>query len=278
MAGPVPNTLHAIDIANQFALQINAAAPGIATATSVAGLAEEADLKICTPCPSLVLKVGTIGGGPTCWVQNNSLPVAVPPCNFNPDIYALGDPDDAQADCNGNGQPDYLDILLGTSADVNGDGIPDECQGCIGVAIDSGPDSTIGNLGGTATLAVHPVGSGPFSCQWRKDGNPLDGETNATLVLNNLPMEAAGLYDAIVTNACGQATSPGAVLFVDPQPVLTVVQAGANVMLSWSAADYHLQANPALNNATNWTDVPGDSPVTVPINAQPSYFRLLQEP
>ena len=97
-------------------------------------------------------------------------------------------------------------------------------------------------------------------------------------MLNNLPPEAAGLYDAIVTNACGQITSPGAVLFVDPQPVLNVAQAGSNVVLSWSTDEYHLQANPALNNATNWTDLPGASPVTVPIDAQVRYFRLVQNP
>ena len=281
LAGPVTSSgHHAIDIAIEFASKINAANGNvvIAAATSVIGLTDEADLTICIACPSLVLKVGPNPGSATCWVQNNSLPVAVPMCNFNPDICAIGDPDDAEADCNGNGVPDYLDILLGTSADVNGDGIPDECQGCIGVAIDSGPDSTIGNLGGTATLAVHPVGSGPFSYQWRKDGTPLPGENNASLVLNNLPPEAAGLYDAIVTNACGQITSPSAVLFVDPQPVLNVAQAGTNVVLSWSTDEYHLQANPALDNAANWADLPGTSPVTVPIDAQVRYFRLMQNP
>ncbi|MFO0830031.1 MAG: di-heme oxidoredictase family protein [Phycisphaerales bacterium] len=35
-------------------------------------------------------------------------------------------------DCNGNGIPDIVDIVIGTSNDVDYDGIPDECQGCIG--------------------------------------------------------------------------------------------------------------------------------------------------
>jgi|GEM_PF-4545902 len=32
------------------------------------------------------------------------------------------------ADCNGNGQPDVIDIALGTSLDIDGDKIPDECE------------------------------------------------------------------------------------------------------------------------------------------------------
>ena len=34
-----------------------------------------------------------------------------------------------EADCNGNGVEDAVDIALGDSADSNLDGIPDECQG-----------------------------------------------------------------------------------------------------------------------------------------------------
>jgi hypothetical protein len=279
----VANNAPALVIATAFAQSINTDCGSVIVATAFPAVPPDPDaalLQICSPYPQkeLVLKVGS-SLPPTCWVDYFQLnTVGGAPCAFNPQIYAIGDPDSVELDCNGNGQADFLDILQGVSSDVNGDGIPDECQGCIGVVISGGPDPTIGNLGGTATFAVHPLGTGPFSYQWRKDGTPLPGENNASLVLNNLPPEAAGLYDAIVTNACGQITSPGAVLFVDPQPVLNVAQAGSNVVLSWSTDEYHLQANPALNNATNWTDLPGASPVTVPIDAQVRYFRLVQNP
>jgi len=36
--------------------------------------------------------------------------------------------EDALLDCNANGEPDLLDILLGGSPDQNSDGVPDECQ------------------------------------------------------------------------------------------------------------------------------------------------------
>ncbi len=34
-----------------------------------------------------------------------------------------------EADCNGNGVEDAVDIALGDSVDANYDGVPDECQG-----------------------------------------------------------------------------------------------------------------------------------------------------
>lgn len=280
--------MSAYDIATAFRDSINNPSPICppspllqAFAYNVSITPQKATLKICFPNPcnaaNVVLKVGP-QGNPNCWVDLPVLAANFSPCSFNPDIFEIGDLDGSNLDCNGNGQSDYLDIIQGISNDANGDGIPDECQACVPAVIAAGPEPTIGNLGGTATLAVQALGTASFSYQWRKDGTPLSGETNATLAFNNLPLEAAGLYDVIVTNACGQDTSASAELLVDPQPVLTVAQAGAKVVLSWSAADYHLQANPALNSATNWTDIPGTSPVTVPIEAQPRYFRLLQGP
>jgi hypothetical protein len=213
-----------------------------------------------------------------CWVDYASLPVAFGPCNFNPDIFALGDPSSADLDCNGNGQADDVDILTGISLDANGDGIPDECQGCIPVVIAGGPDSTTAYLGGPATMSVQPIGSGPFSYQWRKEGTALPGQTGASLMLANVTPDAAGLYDVIVTNTCGPATSQSAALVVDPQPWLNVAKAGTDVLLWWSTPDYHLQSNTALNSPGNWTDVAGASPVTLPIGAQPRYFRLQGTP
>ena len=43
-------------------------------------------------------------------------------------------------DCNGNGIPDYDDILDGTSDDCNGNGIPDECDVADGTSEDCQPD------------------------------------------------------------------------------------------------------------------------------------------
>jgi len=231
-----------------------------------------ANLKICSPClaSAVVLKVGPSGGPANCWVD-------LGPCSFNPDIAEIADPNALDLDCNNSGQADYLDILDGTSSDVDGNGVPDECQGCVGVAVAGGPLSASAGVGGTASFAVQAAGSGPFSYQWRKGGAALSGQTNSTLVLANLTLAAADLYDAVVTNACGQATSPSAVLQVDPRPALSIAQTGANVMLSWTVTGYHLQASPVLSSPAGFTNMAGASPVTVPINMEPRYFRLQQD-
>jgi hypothetical protein len=44
---------------------------------------------------------------------------------------------DAAADCNGNGTPDAIDLLDGTSEDCNGNGIPDECDIAFGSSADA---------------------------------------------------------------------------------------------------------------------------------------------
>ena len=42
--------------------------------------------------------------------------------------YFLEAYDDVLVDCNGSGNPDIVDIILGNSTDNNGNGIPDECD------------------------------------------------------------------------------------------------------------------------------------------------------
>jgi hypothetical protein len=260
----------ALTIANAFKTRITSFGLSATTAAISSSLAK---LKICTPCPSstVVLKVGPFGVTPTCWVDGSSS------CSFNPDITEIGDPDAPDTDCNNNGQADYVDIALGLSVDADGNGVPDECQACVGVAVTSGPDSTTVGLGGNASLQAQLAGNGPFSYQWEKSGVPIVGATAATLVLTNLTLDMAGDYDLLVTNACGDAASPSAILSVDARPNLSIAQAGANVVLSWTANAFHLQNNESLSNPAGWTNLAGASPVTVPISAQPLFFRLQQD-
>ena len=272
----VPPGSSALALATAFAASINTPPQIIAVACSHTVNPETALLKIFFPGPCAATSMALTVNG--CWVDYASLPVAFGPCNFNPDMFALGDPSSADLDCNGNGQADDVDILEGISLDANGDGIPDECQSCVPVVIAGGPDSTIANLGGPATITVQPIGSGPFSYQWRKEGTPLSGQTGAALMLANVTPDAAGLYDVIISNSCGQATSQSAALVVDSQPWLNVAKAGTDVLLWWSTPDYHLQNNSSLNSSGTWTDVAGASPVTLPIGTQPRYFRLQGTP
>jgi hypothetical protein len=282
----------AADIAAAFAASINSAA-AIANASCTTPLvvppysysdspANVAFMDVRTACGAsspMVLKVGATSAD--CWVDNGLFVLdngPLSPCVFNPAIFEIGDPSEDAPDCNGNGQQDYVDILTGGSADVDGNGVPDECQACVPAVITDGPASTLGYFGGPATLAVQTAGTGPLSYQWRKDGTPLSGQTGATLVFTNLAFDASGLYDVMVTNACGPATSPSAVLAVDPQPYLNIATAGTNVVLSWSASAYHLQISPALGDGASWSDLPDASPATAAIGVAARYFRLQAAP
>lgn len=257
-----PTPLTAARLATEFATSI-ATHPGFTTVVTAIN-SGVADLQICFPCPASQVALYVDG----CLVTSGA------PCSFNPDITDLDASGNPDLDCNGNGQSDYLDILQGTSSDTDGNGVPDECQGCVQVAIAGGPVSTSAGVGGDATFIARVVGTGPFSYQWRKAGVPLLGQTNATLMLTNLPLDAAGLYEVVVTNTCGSDTSPSAVLIVSPQPVLNIANAGTNVVLSWNTGEYFLQKNPVLDNPAGWIDITNASPVTIPFTNAASYFRL----
>jgi hypothetical protein len=60
---------------------------------------------------------------------------------------------------------------------------------------------------GTAAFRVVAASIEPLTYQWRHDGVALLDQTNATLILPNVPPAAAGLYDVLVSNANG--TMPG---------------------------------------------------------------------
>ncbi|QYM79529.1 immunoglobulin domain-containing protein [Horticoccus luteus] len=80
--------------------------------------------------------------------------------------------------------------------------------------------------GRDATFTVVVNGSAPLSYQWRKDGVPVAGATNATLTIVAAVPSEAGRYDVVATNLRGTVTSPAATLTVRPLPILT----------SWSPA------------------------------------------
>jgi uncharacterized repeat protein (TIGR01451 family) len=91
--------------------------------------------------------------------------------------------------------------------------------------ISTPPSDQYAVTGGTASFGVTVFGSQPLYYQWRHGAsaqaqtNVLNG-TNATLLLNNVTTNQAGLYSVLVTNLYGRATS-GVVS-------LTVVAAGGD--------------------------------------------------
>ncbi len=80
------------------------------------------------------------------------------------------------------------------------------------------PTSASACVGGEVSFGVESEGVGPFSFQWRRNGIPIEPVDNptassSTLVLVEVGEFDDGIYDCVVTNACGAASS-NAVSFV----------------------------------------------------------------
>lgn len=71
----------------------------------------------------------------------------------------------------------------------------------------------------SASFSAAAQGAGPFTYQWRKNGVPIDLQTNptaqsATLSISSVSSGDAGSYDVVVYNACGRIVSNHAGLSV----------------------------------------------------------------
>lgn len=78
----------------------------------------------------------------------------------------------------------------------------------------SAPPAKFACAGDTVALSTTPGGSGPFTFQWRKDGQDLAGANAATLLFDDLAEADAGLYSVVVSGACGTLETPSAALTV----------------------------------------------------------------
>lgn len=76
------------------------------------------------------------------------------------------------------------------------------------------------NPGETATFEVSLTGTQPMTYQWRRDGVPISGQNGATLTLANLQCSENSVFDVIVANTCGRATSAAATLTVRGAPII----------------------------------------------------------
>lgn len=82
------------------------------------------------------------------------------------------------------------------------------------------PRSVDAPVNSSVNFSIAVAGTAPFTFQWRKNGKPVDGVTDATLVLNSVQPVADGSYDVVVTNGAGTVTSAAAILTVETAPVL----------------------------------------------------------
>lgn len=85
-----------------------------------------------------------------------------------------------------------------------------------GVTVSPGADTSY--TGQATVFTAIPSGNAPFAFQWERNGLPLSGATNATLVLSNLQPAASGVYAVVVSNASGTATGNATLTVLSPPP------------------------------------------------------------
>lgn len=111
--------------------------------------------------------------------------------------------------------PDFVTINLNDAGTAWYGGTGTERRTAIPVAsfpttspvIFAAPKSIVAAAGEDIALTVNTAGAGPLAFQWFKNGTPLAGETEATLLLNNFSSSEAGNYDVQVSNAFATVTS-----------------------------------------------------------------------
>ena len=76
--------------------------------------------------------------------------------------------------------------------------------------------------GGAISLNVAATGTQPFGHQWRRNGVPLPGATNATFTLTNAQNADSGFYSVQVGNCLGSVVTSNVVVSVANAPVVLV--------------------------------------------------------
>jgi hypothetical protein len=100
------------------------------------------------------------------------------------------------------------------------------------------PTGVVATVGDPAVFQVKMNGTPPFSFQWRKNGSPIFGATQATLTIDPVADTDVATYSVIVTNAGGSITSSNALLtVVEPDiiatlPLASPVNTCTNITLS----------------------------------------------
>src|SRR5439155_330757 len=97
------------------------------------------------------------------------------------------------------------------------------------------PQSQTVTVGADVTFSVGAEGTAPLNYQWRLEGSPLTGETNASLLLSNVQLNQAGNYSVVVGNSVNSISSSNA--------HLTVVSASCAPLASGAVGWWRLDGN-----------------------------------
>jgi hypothetical protein len=132
------------------------------------------------------------------------------------------------------------------------------------------PRSVVAVSNDTVILRTIAAGVPPLSYQWRKAGVAIDGATNSTLVLTNVTSQ--GVYNVVVTNLYGTATSEFAILTLDRLSITRGPGLTANT-ITWQLAGAVLQSANSLNGPYIDISPAPTSPYLAPVTASPKFYR-----
>jgi hypothetical protein len=134
------------------------------------------------------------------------------------------------------------------------------------------------NPGGSATFTVGVSGSGPFTYQWRFNGNIISGAAASSLFRNNIQHVQGGTYAVTVSNSAGSTTSEAELIV---RPVIVRAALSNSVLLltidATPAKPYFVQTG---TNLTDWTDFQPFTPAAArgefqtPVTPTNQLFRL----
>ncbi len=110
----------------------------------------------------------------------------------------------------------------------------------------------------------------PFAYQWFKDGEPLPGETDATLTLAGVMSAVAGVYTVKVSASGGVATSEGATLALAPSPPVITLQPVSRTVNAGESATFSVSVSGSAPMTNQWrkggVDIPGATGTTLTIS------------
>jgi sugar lactone lactonase YvrE len=147
----------------------------------------------------------------------------------------------------------------------------------------------------TASIAkfhVVSVGIQPLFYQWQTSGTNINSGTNSTLTLTNVSLASAGLYQCVVSNIYGSATSSPAVLTVLRS---TPVFNGSSSNMQMSSNGFNLQIDSlsghgtvvimSSSNLINWQPIFSNPPAvgtiqfldTAATNIPTQFYRAVEQ-
>ena len=117
--------------------------------------------------------------------------------------------------------PSLPPALFWDTSLFNTDGVLGLIDAVLPPSIVNQPLTQTVNPGVSVLLEVLAGGSGPFSYQWKKDGDVIVGAVGRTLTLSNISEAAEGSYTVEVTNLGGTTPSDPAIVTVNDPIIIT---------------------------------------------------------